>query len=322
LSDKKALDADCADDTDKAFEIDLPCPLLSAESASNAFPWSSVMDVVTALGGLRARVAGWRREGLRVGFVPTMGNLHAGHVSLVELARAHADRVIASVFVNPTQFGPGEDFARYPRTPDDDVAALRDAGCDLAWLPSVDAMYPLGIEAAVRIRVPGITDVLEGARRPGHFDGVATVVARLLNQVQPDLAVFGRKDYQQLAVIRHLVADLAFPVEIRDAPTRREPDGLAMSSRNQYLAPGERALAPRLHQALEAMRDEVLSGTPFDTVEQGARDRLAGAGYDVDYATVRAPDLGEPAADGPWIALVAARLGRTRLIDNLAFSRA
>ena len=280
-----------------------------------------MIQVVSDLPGLRERVRGWKREGLRVGFVPTMGNLHAGHQSLVRLARANADRVVASVFVNPTQFGPGEDFARYPRTPDADATALDAAGCDLAWLPTVDAMYPLGIDNAVRIRVPGVTDVLEGAHRPGHFDGVATVVARLFNQVQPDVAVFGRKDYQQLAVIRHLVADLAFPLDIVDAPTLREPDGLAMSSRNQYLDAAQRALAPRFYQALEGMREAVLAGQATDAVEQGARDRLAAAGFDVDYAAIRAPDLGEAAADGPWVALVAARLGATRLIDNLAFSR-
>ena len=280
-----------------------------------------MIEVVTELGALRGRVAGWRGAGLRVGFVPTMGNLHAGHRSLVALAREHADRVVASVFVNPTQFGPDEDFARYPRTPDADAAALGEAGADLLWLPSVATMYPLGVEAAVRIRVPGVTDVLEGAHRPGHFDGVATVVARLFNQVQPDVAVFGRKDYQQLAVIRHMAADLAFPVAIVDAPTLREPDGLAMSSRNQYLDAAARARAPAIHHVLGAMRDGVLAGDGVRAVEAAARDALAAAGFAVDYAVVRAPDLGEPAAAGPWVALVAARLGSTRLIDNLAFGQ-
>ena len=281
-----------------------------------------MIEAVSELGVLRARVAGWRRDGLRIGFVPTMGNLHPGHRSLVALAREHADRVVASVFVNPTQFGPGEDFARYPRTPEADVAALAEAGCDLAWLPSVDVMYPLGIDNAVRIRVPGVTDVLEGAHRPGHFDGVATVVARLFNQVQPDLAVFGRKDYQQLAVIRHLVADLAFPVELLAAPTLREPDGLAMSSRNQYLDAGARSRAPEIHRVLQAMRDGVLRGEAPDRVEEVARERLATAGFEADYVVVRSQDLGEPRAGGPWVALVAARLGPTRLIDNLEFRAA
>jgi pantoate--beta-alanine ligase len=279
------------------------------------------MEAIAELDDLRARIAAWKRAGLRVGFVPTMGNLHAGHHSLLALARAHADRVVASVFVNPTQFGPGEDFARYPRTPDADAAGLRQAGCDLLWLPDVATMYPLGIEAAVRIRVPGVTDVLEGAHRPGHFDGVATVVARLFNQVQPDLAAFGRKDYQQLAVIRHLVADLAFSVALLAGQTVREADGLAMSSRNQYLTAAERAQAPLLHATLQAMGAAWRAGVPRARLEADAAARLSAAGFRVDYAALRRPDLAEPADDepGPRVALVAARLGRTRLIDNLEF---
>jgi pantoate--beta-alanine ligase len=282
------------------------------------------LEAASDLASLRARVAGWRREGLRVGFVPTMGNLHAGHHSLVALARAHADRVVASVFVNPTQFGPGEDFSRYPRTPDADAAGLAAAGCDLLWMPTVEAMYPLGVDAAVRIRIPGVTEVLEGAHRPGHFDGVATVVARLFNQVLPDVAAFGRKDYQQLAVIRHLVADLAFPVELLAGETVREADGLAMSSRNQYLSPEERAIAPELHRTLRAMGAGWRDGTPRARIEADAGRRLADAGFAVDYAALRRPDLSEPAdgEGGPRVALVAARLGRTRLIDNLAFDAA
>jgi pantoate--beta-alanine ligase len=280
------------------------------------------MESIAGLGALRARVAAWKRDGLRVGFVPTMGNLHPGHHSLLRLARAHADRVVASVFVNPTQFGPGEDFSRYPRTPADDAAGLRDARCDLLWMPEVATMYPLGIEAAVRIRVPGVTDVLEGAHRPGHFDGVATVVARLFNQVMPDVAVFGRKDYQQLAVIRHLVADLAFPLELLAGGTVREPDGLAMSSRNQYLSPEERKRAPMLHETLQAMGEAWRAGGPRARIEADAAAGLAGAGFQVDYVVLRGPDLSEPAdgEPGPRVALVAARLGRTRLIDNLEFA--
>jgi len=271
---------------------------------------------------LRARVREWKREGLRVGFVPTMGNLHAGHFSLVRLARAHADRVVASVFVNPTQFGPNEDLERYPRTPERDAEGLDAAGCDLLWMPSVETMYPYGAGQEVRIRVPGVTDVLEGAHRPGHFDGVATVVARLFNQVQPDVAAFGRKDYQQLAVIRYLVRDLAFPVELLAGETVREADGLAMSSRNQYLDEGERALAPRLHQVLKSMREAMRAGTAPADVETRARAALGEDGFDVDYAVVRRPDLTEVGATvgpGTYVALVAARLGRTRLIDNLEF---
>jgi pantoate--beta-alanine ligase len=228
--------------------------------------------------------------------------------------------VVASVFVNPTQFGPDEDFGRYPRTPEADAAGLQASGCDLLWLPSVETMYPHGIDGAVRIRVPGVTDVLEGAHRPGHFDGVATVVARLFNQVQPDLAVFGRKDYQQLAVIRYLVRDLAFPLAVVAGATLREPDGLAMSSRNQYLAAAERPRAARIHQVLQAMRVAASAGVPVDAVEAQARAQLAEAGFEVDYAVVRDPDLGPARGQGgPRVALVAVRLGRTRLIDNLEF---
>jgi pantoate--beta-alanine ligase len=279
------------------------------------------IGIVTALAELRARVAQWKREGLRVGFVPTMGNLHAGHYSLVELARAHTDRIVASVFVNPTQFGPNEDFSRYPRTPEADAAGLQTAGCDLLWLPSVETMYPYGAENTVRIQVPGVTDTLEGAHRPGHFDGVATVVARLFNQVQPDVAAFGRKDYQQLAVIRYLVRDLAFPVELLAGETLREADGLAMSSRNQYLAAEERPRAAQIHRTLLAMREATEKGHAREQVEADARERLAAAGFEVDYAVVRTPELALPAgaAGGPRVALIAARLGRTRLIDNLEF---
>lgn len=188
-----------------------------------------MIQTLTDLSTLRALVAGWKREGLRVALVPTMGNLHAGHYSLVMLARQYADRVVSSVFVNPTQFGPNEDFARYPRTPEADLRGLEDAGCDALWLPDVDTMYPLGTALATPIHAPGVSDVLEGVCRPGHFDGVCTVVARLFNQVQPDVAAFGKKDYQQLAVIRQMVADLAFPIEILGGSIVREADGLAMS---------------------------------------------------------------------------------------------
>ena len=276
---------------------------------------------ITDLAALRERVGGWKRAGLRVGFVPTMGNLHAGHFSLVETARRHADRVVASVFVNPTQFGPGEDFARYPRTPEQDAAGLAAAGCDALWLPSVEAMYPFGTDGAVRMHVPAVGDTLEGAHRPGHFDGVATVVARLFNQVQADVAVFGRKDYQQLAVIRAMARDLAFPLEIVAAPTLRDPDGLAMSSRNQYLSAAERALAPTIFRTLQAMRDATAAGRPRARIEAEADAALRAAGFVPDYAALRRPDLGEPADGdpGPRVALIAARLGRTRLIDNLEF---
>lgn len=282
-----------------------------------------MIAVAESLADLRLHVSAWRRLGLRIGFVPTMGNLHAGHATLVQLARANADRVVASVFVNPTQFGPGEDFERYPRTPDADAMALRAAGADLLWRPDVVTMYPFGVANAVQVRVPGITDVLDGAHRPGHFDGVSTVVARLFNQVQPDIAVFGRKDYQQLAVIGYMVRDLAFPLELLAGDTLREDDGLAMSSRNQYLSAGERLRAPEIRRTLLGMRDGLVAGEGVRAVELQASARLADAGFEVDYAVVRGPDLAE--VDGPAgerVALVAARLGRTRLIDNLEFGLA
>jgi len=281
-----------------------------------------MLDTVTDLARLRERIQKWKREDLRIGFVPTMGNLHAGHHSLIALARRHADRVVASVFVNPTQFGPNEDFSRYPRTPGADAAGLQDAGCDLMWMPDVATMYPLGPAAAVQMRVPGITEVLEGAHRPGHFDGVATVVARLFHQVQPDVAVFGRKDYQQLAVIRHMVADLAFPVELLAAPTLREADGLAMSSRNQYLDAHQRPVAALIHQTLEAMRDGLRAGRPRLAVEGEAAAALQAGGFVPDYAVICRPDLSSPhdGETGARVALIAARLGTTRLIDNLEFS--
>jgi len=280
-----------------------------------------MIETTSELAALRARIGEWKRSGLRVGFVPTMGNLHAGHHSLVALARQHSDRVIASVFVNPTQFGPNEDFARYPRTPESDAAGLQTAGCDLLWLPSVETMYPFGPEATVQVRVPGVTGTLEGAHRPGHFDGVATVVARLFNQVQPDIAVFGRKDYQQLAVIRYLACDLAFPVEIIAGETLREADGLAMSSRNQYLSAGERQVAPTIHRTLHNMAAAIRAGRPRMQVEAQAAADLVAAGFTVDYSVVRRPDLSEPqdGEPGPRVALIAARLGRTRLIDNILF---
>ena len=278
-----------------------------------------MIETITELDALRARVSGWKQQGLRVGFVPTMGNLHAGHYSLVMLARQYADRVVSSVFVNPTQFGPNEDFTRYPRTPEADMSGLEGAGCDVLWLPTVESMYPFGVELAARVHVPGVSSVLEGAHRPGHLDGVCTVVSRLFNQVQPDVAAFGKKDFQQLAVIRQMVTDLAFPVQLLPGSIVREPDGLAMSSRNQYLSADERPRAAEIRKALLAMRDALVAGMPRAGVEAAAAKQLADAGFVVDYTVVRRPDLSEPedGEAGPRVALVAARLGRTRLIDNL-----
>lgn len=281
-----------------------------------------MIEAVTELKRLRALVRSWKKQGLRVALVPTMGNLHEGHFTLVRQARRHADKVVASVFVNPTQFGPNEDFDRYPRTPQADVEGLAAAGCDLAWMPSVEQMYPLGVDMTTRICVPGtVAAVLEGASRPGHFDGVCTVVSRLFNQVTPDVALFGKKDYQQLAVIRQLVAELQFPLEIIGAEIVREDDGLARSSRNQYLDEAARAAAPQLHRVLREMRAACAAGLPRELVEQSAAAALVDAGFVVDYAVVRQRDLAEPADDQPGerVALLAARIGNTRLIDNLEF---
>ena len=282
------------------------------------------MQTFESVSEVRSQVQAWRREGLRVGFVPTMGNLHAGHYALVELAREHSDRVVASVFVNPTQFGPNEDYGRYPRTPDADAAGLAARGCDLLFLPPVEEMYPFGTIGCVQMHVPGITDILDGLHRPGHFNGVAQVVARLFNMVQPQSAVFGRKDYQQLQVIRYMTTEMSFPVEIVPAPTLREADGLAMSSRNQYLDQAERATAVEIHRTLREMQAMAAKGVALRELEDSARTRLEGHGFVVDYAEVRREDLSRPKDPGEpgLLALVAARLGRTRLIDNLPFAEA
>ena len=279
------------------------------------------MITYKTVASLRQQVAEWRRQGLRIGFVPTMGNLHAGHFALVELARQHSDKVVASIFVNPTQFGPNEDYARYPRTPDSDIAGLQGQSCDALLLPSVEEMYPFGTIGCVQMHVPGITDILCGAHRPGHFNGVAQVVARLFNMVQPDVAVFGRKDYQQLQVIRYMAAEMSFPVKIVPAPTLREADGLAMSSRNQYLQGEERQTATFIYQTLQFMREQCALGLPIDMAEEQAEQRLSMAGFTVDYAEIRRSDLARAKApnDAGLLALIAARLGRTRLIDNLEF---
>jgi pantoate--beta-alanine ligase len=278
------------------------------------------MHVATRTAELSERLAPWRADGRRIAFVPTMGNLHAGHFSLLARAREHADVVVASVFVNPTQFGLGEDFARYPRTPEADAAALAAHGCDVLFLPDATELYPDGPANAVTIRVPGLSDILEGAVRPGHFEGVATVVARLFNRVQPDIAVFGQKDYQQLLVIRRMARDLGWPIGIVAAPIVREANGLAMSSRNQYLAPAERERASAIHATLEWMGAEaVRAEQSLEAIENAAGERLRAAGLVPDYAVLRhASDLSPPVGRSqPLVALVAARSGTTRLIDNL-----
>jgi pantoate--beta-alanine ligase len=279
------------------------------------------MNTFNSVAALRKQIRDWKNAGFRIGFVPTMGNLHAGHFALVDLARQHCDKVVSSIFVNPTQFGPNEDYARYPRTPDSDIQGLATKNCDALLLPSVDEMYPFGTMGCVQMHVPGITDILCGMHRPGHFNGVAQVVARLFNMVQPDVAVFGRKDYQQLQVIRYMTQEMSFPITIIPAPTLREADGLAMSSRNQYLQGDERQTATHVYRTLCFMRDQTATGMPIPGIEAEAKLRLELNGFTVDYAEIRRSDLSRTSMpnDKGLLALIAARLGRTRLIDNLEF---
>lgn len=278
------------------------------------------MDVATTVAEVRARVRDWRSAGQRIALVPTMGNLHAGHLSLLAAARERADRVIASVFVNPLQFGPAEDFAAYPRTLNDDTGLLAEAHCDLLFAPSVEQVYPDGGAQPTLITVRGLATVLCGQFRPGHFDGVATVVAKLFNIVAPDVAVFGEKDYQQYVIIRRMTSDLMLPVEIVGAPTVRAADGLALSSRNRYLSPEERAIAPAIHRALLAAVKRIDKGEKdYPAIEAAGWQALAVAGLRPDYFAVRdAGDLQPPRpASRELVVLTAARLSRTRLIDNL-----
>jgi len=256
--------------------------------------------------------------------VPTMGNLHAGHISLIELARKKGDRFVASIFVNPMQFGPNEDYAHYPRTPRADEKMLADAGCDLMFMPDVAEIYPRGYEHDTRVAVPELSAVLDGEFRPGHFDGVSTIVTKLFNIVTPHVAVFGEKDFQQLAIIRRMVADLCVPIEIVGAPTVREPDGLAMSSRNQYLTEDERKIAPAIYQGLKRAVARVQAGeTDLGAIEAEELEALRKLGFRPDYFTVRdASTLAPPASDARHlVVLVAARLGKARLIDNLQIRR-
>lgn len=278
------------------------------------------MITVRSADDLRARVREWRTRENRIAFVPTMGNLHAGHLQLVRRARATADRVVVSIFVNPMQFGPGEDFASYPRTLEADRAAVMEADADLLFVPDVEVVYPRDLEQMTRVEVPALGTILCGASRPEHFAGVTTVVAKLFNLVQPDSAVFGEKDYQQLVIIRRMVEDLGIPVSIEGIATVREPDGLAMSSRNRYLEPRERAIAPGLYQVLREAGDRLGAGErDYGAVEQGALETLARAGFEPDYVSIRrATDLEPPvSSDKVLRVLAAARLGRARLIDNI-----
>jgi len=279
------------------------------------------IPIVRTPAALRARVAEVRSGGARVALTPTMGALHAGHLSLIEIGRKRADFVVASVFVNPTQFAPGEDFASYPRDESGDAALLKGAGCDLVYAPAAEAIYPPGF--ATTVSVAGVSAPLEGAARPSHFTGVATVVAKLLIQAAPDVAVFGEKDYQQLQVIRRLAVDLDLPTEIVGAPIVRDPDGLALSSRNAYLTPAERAAAPALQRALVAAARALSAGAEVAVAEAEGRAAIEQAGFDrVDYFETRDPSdlerLGPGPLSGQARLLAAASIGRARLIDNVA----
>ena len=281
------------------------------------------MLTVMTVAELRECVRRWRAQANSIALVPTMGNLHAGHIQLVRHAHAIADRVVVSVFVNPMQFGENEDYARYPVTRDRDRSALVEADADLLFMPAVDEVYREGLEQVTQVVVPGMNSILEGEFRPTHFDGVTTVVAKLFNMVQPDIAVFGEKDFQQLLIIRRMVEDLNMPVAIEAVATVREDDGLAMSSRNGYLSAGERALAPQLYQTLLDVRDMILQGDhELAGIEQAAMVQLREAGFEPQYVRIRrSTDLATPASrHDPLVVLAAAMLGSTHLIDNISVS--
>ncbi|MGO1474880.1 MAG: pantoate--beta-alanine ligase [Psychrobacter sp.] len=271
------------------------------------------------------------RAAQRIALVPTMGNLHDGHLELVKIAKQYADIVVVSIFVNPTQFGEGEDFDSYPRTLDEDVAKLATVGADYVFVPSIDEMYPV-LPPPTLVLAGAITTQLCGQSRPGHFDGVGIVVSKLFNIVQPDVAIFGQKDYQQLAIIKQLVRDLSYPIEIIGAPIVRAADGLALSSRNQYLTVAERQVAPVLHQVLQdlaqqlaqKLKEENLTKLVFQSLVTHARQRIVDVGFEMDYLDVKTTDLQPISFDGPRLAdktqalivLIAAKLGKARLLDN------
>jgi pantoate--beta-alanine ligase len=282
------------------------------------------MNTVKTVRELRAAVARARSEGKRIGLVPTMGNLHSGHAALVTKAAQRADFVVATIFVNPMQFGPNEDLATYPRTLAADQERLLEAGCHLLFTPNVEEMYPHGMADQTTVSVPVISEGLCGASRPGHFDGVSTVVSKLFNMVQPDLAVFGEKDFQQLAVIRALVRDLNMPIQIIGEPTVRAEDGLALSSRNGYLSAEQRAIAPELYRVIQHIGRAIDSGDKdFSTLLEAGKTELQAVGLRPDYLEVREATSLRPATalDNDLVILAAVFLGKTRLIDNLHLNR-
>jgi len=281
------------------------------------------MQTVTRIHALRDCIRQWRRQGGRIALVPTMGNLHAGHLQLVRHARSIADRVVVSLFINPMQFDVQQDLADYPVTQEQDMAALMDADTDLLFMPGVDEIYPAGVDAATQVIVPGLNTLLEGACRPTHFDGVSTVVSKLFNMVQPDIAVFGEKDYQQLLLVRRMVADLNMPLAIEAVATVRDADGLALSSRNGHLSREERALAPQLYQTLLDVAELLHQGErELAAIEQAAMAQLSEAGLEPQYVSIRnSADLTVPGAhDQELVVLAAALLGTTHLLDNVRVS--
>ena len=278
------------------------------------------MQEISTTEALREQLSEWRHSGDHIALVPTMGSLHEGHLSLVTRARKHAERVVVSIFVNPTQFGEGEDFEEYPRSLERDKRQLKRLTTDLLFVPDVETMYPFGIDSATSVTVPVLTEEFCGSFRPGHFDGVTTVVSRLFSLVQPDVAVFGQKDYQQQLVIRRLVEDLSLQIEVVSGPTQREEDGLALSSRNQYLDDNERAVAPQLFATLARVANDLESGKRnYDKLEQRSVAELAKLGFETEYVSIRrAGNLAIPDREhDELVILAAARLGGTRLIDNV-----
>ena len=278
------------------------------------------MIVVSTCESLREQLGYWRHSGDHIALVPTMGNLHDGHLSLVSLAREHAERVVVSIFVNPTQFDESGEFDKYPRTLESDTRHLKKVNVDLLFIPDIGTMYPFGIANATSVIVPVLTAEFCGAFRPGHFDGVTSVISRLFNIVQPDVAIFGQKDYQQQLVIQHLVGDLRLPLQIVSGPTQREPDGIAISSRNQYLSEEERSIAPMLYSVLQGVGKDLQTGKRnYAELEQQAMDALNDAGFDAEYVGIRdAKNLDLPNRDNNDIVVLGAvRLGTARLIDNV-----
>ena len=278
------------------------------------------MNILTSIDALRGQIRQWRQQGETIAFVPTMGNLHNGHLRLVDVAKSRADRVIVSIFVNPMQFGKNEDLDNYPRTLEADCAGLTAHGTDAVFTPTPAMMYPRGLEVQTFVEVPLLGDLHCGASRAGHFRGVSTIVCKLFNLVQPDIACFGQKDYQQLAIIRQMVADLSLPIEIIGVATERAADGLALSSRNGYLTAQQRAIAPVLYQQLQQLRQHILAGnTDYRALEQQTRQQLTLAGFEPDYIDISdRHDLTlATEASQPKVILAAAKLGNTRLIDNL-----